>query len=764
MDTADILSETKKYYLKTHSLAHNFSVALDVGATTIGRDHCDIDIKHSSLSCKHCSLVLTDDGVLSLVDHGSGNGTHVAGHKLKEERPVILEANDVILLGQMVVEILYSEPDEIENVLAEAEEETKVELDGPTRPAMRGPVIQTPGADIRKISDDDQKVAGKISEDGGMPMAGGFLRFMAILSDLSLSFAIYSYLMQDSQAQTFLADGVKGINQILDPFLLWPIAQTIHASIQVYLPFILTYIAFRLLGTLIFGVSFSQFFIGIRTDQNALISRVLGLVREMIGFVTTPIVILDIPPLLKWKSFKEVVTLSKLRRTTVLSTMLGVVVFFPISITLGVLSPLLQDFSSLEQFEYGIPISHLTVKKKDKNSEVESTTEVKRLYSSRFQAKFLEEKGVVFVPSFDIIHKEKRKIIVPNMTYYRETDGQIEKISLFKTFSLFNLLEVGEKFDPNFPISFPTVWEAISSNKGGYNPLRQGKEKKLELKRKTIENEIAELIVVSMRLGIVNIIPHIENNGPFVMGMISLRKELLSLIDMHNISSLEIENVSGITFLKAINDSDPKRWIARIIPLAVHPGMIFEYAVEKKGGDKILGFKKSLRDFLQNTEWGFYDNNERSFPDLLTDENFDPYLITDFFISKSLFDSQYEVMDEQVFGYFYHLAGRSISDNNIGLQKYILTILNRYKVVLKKVIRKNQLRQQLLDKIEELSLALKNLDRDYFATALNPAKEEGKTALESEEPTLKEIKEITPIQAEMNPVKIETKRVEGSKK
>ena len=74
------------------------------GETLIGRsDACAIVVKHSSVSRLHAALRLTDKGLL-IEDLGSRNGTAVNGKRL--DGPRWLAAGDVIILGQMVVDVI----------------------------------------------------------------------------------------------------------------------------------------------------------------------------------------------------------------------------------------------------------------------------------------------------------------------------------------------------------------------------------------------------------------------------------------------------------------------------------------------------------------------------------------------------------------------------------------------------------------------------------------------------------------------------------
>ncbi|MCB9709366.1 MAG: FHA domain-containing protein [Myxococcales bacterium] len=78
------------------------------GETLIGRsDACGIVVKHNSVSRLHAALRLTDGGLL-IEDLGSRNGTAVNGKRI--QGAVLVMPGDVVILGQMVVDVVEGDP------------------------------------------------------------------------------------------------------------------------------------------------------------------------------------------------------------------------------------------------------------------------------------------------------------------------------------------------------------------------------------------------------------------------------------------------------------------------------------------------------------------------------------------------------------------------------------------------------------------------------------------------------------------------------
>jgi two-component system, cell cycle response regulator len=79
---------------------------IDRADLLIGRDAvCDINIVEKSLSKRHAKIVKDGDEV-SIVDQGSTNGTEVAGTKLSAHTAQVLNNNDSIKLGNIILKFV----------------------------------------------------------------------------------------------------------------------------------------------------------------------------------------------------------------------------------------------------------------------------------------------------------------------------------------------------------------------------------------------------------------------------------------------------------------------------------------------------------------------------------------------------------------------------------------------------------------------------------------------------------------------------------
>src|SRR5690606_32380407 len=106
----------------------------------------------------------------------------------------------------------------------------------------------------------------------------------------------------------------------------------------------------RLAGTLIFGVSIGQLFSGIRNMGNAIVGRVMGVVREFIGFFTGPFLIFDSLTLVNRPSLKELLTFTRVETPSAgkawISSLLALVLLTSIYIA----APLFRGLEPLEPY------------------------------------------------------------------------------------------------------------------------------------------------------------------------------------------------------------------------------------------------------------------------------------------------------------------------------------------------------------------------------------------------------------------------------
>lgn len=105
--------EGEQYYLEFSNGAEKGKLILLNQKVSFGRDAGQA-LKHPSVSNNHCTFFF-DQGVVSVVDNGSTNGTLVAGKKIKPGQMIILEAEDAVSIGQVEFKLVLKHPHKIKD-------------------------------------------------------------------------------------------------------------------------------------------------------------------------------------------------------------------------------------------------------------------------------------------------------------------------------------------------------------------------------------------------------------------------------------------------------------------------------------------------------------------------------------------------------------------------------------------------------------------------------------------------------------------------
>lgn len=79
---------------------------LMTGPNTIGREHCDIRLKDSTVSRRHAQVTITQ-GQIYLVDTGSRNGTLLNGSRMASNEPVSIMDGAVIRMGNTKLSLAW---------------------------------------------------------------------------------------------------------------------------------------------------------------------------------------------------------------------------------------------------------------------------------------------------------------------------------------------------------------------------------------------------------------------------------------------------------------------------------------------------------------------------------------------------------------------------------------------------------------------------------------------------------------------------------
>lgn len=120
---------------------------LGEGMTLIGRqEDCDLRVPLSEISRRHAQIII-QEGLVTLRDLGSSNGTYVNNQKITEQE---LNPGDHVVFGPVVFTVqIDGEPRELRNV------RTRLEARSPEPSLKVPPPSSLDGTDITALDEDD---------------------------------------------------------------------------------------------------------------------------------------------------------------------------------------------------------------------------------------------------------------------------------------------------------------------------------------------------------------------------------------------------------------------------------------------------------------------------------------------------------------------------------------------------------------------------------------------------------------------------------
>ena len=143
----------------------------------VGRTQGDVIIPHRSVSASHCTFSHRD-GAVFVTDNGSTNGTFVNREKLKPHRPVMVDEEDQIYLGQVRGQI--QKPKAQQELEADQEPETQP---GPKAQVEELKVAGSPRSLSPPVPQKQERKLGSTSCPGSAgPRFGKKMQYWPILS------------------------------------------------------------------------------------------------------------------------------------------------------------------------------------------------------------------------------------------------------------------------------------------------------------------------------------------------------------------------------------------------------------------------------------------------------------------------------------------------------------------------------------------------------------------------------------------------------
>ncbi len=559
-----------------YELRHQLSIGSEIG---------NIIIADPSVSPRHATFILQQE-VVSVIDHGSVSGTTVNGKKIAPGKYIILEESDVVNLGDLEIKLkaaTSSVPLEAVPDLPEVEEEKEV----PKTPTVKKPFDAR--EHLKKTA--KKKVALVKSTTYA---TNALVRVFAVFSDLIVSYSILVILMPFDEFRNFI-DFIPGfLGTLLDVEWksLWTGFIEDYGFIAVMLedaykffsstfhfgPLIIVFVLNRLITTLLLGVSFSEFALGVRAGGNGIWARIGGVIRVLIGVFTWPFIIFDIGAIVSRRTLKEFFTFTNTYLSSKFLAILGIILYIPLIIALALFSPLIQGFEPPEPILINDKIDQRV--KVKVAAEAGTTEEVVTLTDVSQTIKFevvYDPAELSLIPNFKFQGIKNKLNLKNSLIFYQRDLQRPVELEVFKNFDLKQLLGIG--FKGNFFLydKYPQIYNFVYSS-ADLNPnYKVSTDVKSQI---AFANEFIQFTKNAFSISGENALDVMQEETLLIKGLVDYKSSFLSLIEYKDFDQIGFIKLGNIIFMKiSYNKQKP---FDLIIPLIKSDGRIFKVSFDKK--------------------------------------------------------------------------------------------------------------------------------------------------------------------------------------
>jgi pSer/pThr/pTyr-binding forkhead associated (FHA) protein len=589
-----------------YSLTHQLTIGSEIG---------NIVIADTSISPRHATLTVQDE-VVSLVDHGSIAGTFINGKKIDPGKNIILQDTDIILVGDLEIRVIPRKLEVKEQPVQTPEVTELVELT-PVKKSHRIELKKTPVNIVEiKKSLEKKKKKKPLVLSAPVDSANAVVRVFAVGCDLLLSYSILIIFSPFDEFRDFLdfIPSIIGSSMDVEWTTLWEafledygFLKEIFNDVEnlISLTFkisslLLIFILNRAITTLLFGVSISEYCLGMRPSGNFIWSRVGGVIRVVFGVLSWPFIIFDVTAIVSRRTLKEFITFTNINIPSTFVAVLGLIFYVPLIISITALSPLVQGLEPPEAILFNDKIEQRVKLKLPELPADQNVTPIEEVSDSSSVFNL----GLTYNPAELVIMphlkfrgiKDKVNLHTSMLLYQRDLKRQIE-IEIFKTFDLKQLLSIG--FKGNFFLydKYPELYRYIYEMDGINHAFKKNVDAKSQFK---FANEFIEFTKTAFSLTPETAFEIMETQSPLLKGFVDYKSSLLSLIEYKDFDSPGVIKIGDTLFI--ILRFKKQKPFDLLIPLIMGEGKIFKVSYDKK--DNLNAISSKLYKFnLENSSW-----------------------------------------------------------------------------------------------------------------------------------------------------------------
>lgn len=451
----------------------------------------------------------------------------------------------------------------------------------------------------------------------------------------------------------------------------------------------------RFYGTLIFGVSFFQWFLGLSSNAVGILGRFFSASRVAIEFFVLPLGIGLIPLLKDEPSYIERASTSLLKKGRGFRGVFGLIArpLVLIFIFLCVFAPLLRNLAVIEGVN--VEFSEIPNVKIKANADFAKFRFFPSIFFNFVTFGDLDADRFIILPQFEVTKEGAKTRIRPYLGIFDTNNDSLGYLKKDRKIDWQQLALLAKRGNPFFNSSYPFLASDLENNEI------------TEFSNQAI-NEIEDLMIASLELSFKNVTKHVQEHGPFLGGYVDLRQALISLLDrgaMPRADTVYLGDRKFLRFRQLFEDvsSIDKKYRETLIPLSVSKGAILKYEWD---GD--LNAAVARRDFstsfFSQAKWDESISKETHLQDL------SPLSLLDNLLNNSLEDKEQEKIQEYAYKWFFEKSRYALQNDKKKLSVWLSLTMNRIYLV-------GEGRGEL-EKLRKMFLMLRNSletkDYDFF--------------------------------------------------
>lgn len=682
-------------------------------------DRADIVLEADSIAPLHLKFKIEDE-VLTVTNLGGAGNTKVGRHALGQGKTYILDKGDKISIGKTTILVTtekIKEEEEVEEVEEnseeahhnndktdesivveeneESEEDEDVEEEEEAEPEIEEEKTST-FVRIRRIierksrSTPQKSSKVKKSKNNYPPIPGFAFRILSILMNGFILFGLFFYVLPlypiDQEIQPII-DFVLSKKELVLSFIPPEVMPHIPKKVLVILfepltiKIALVYASLELAFHFLLGTSFPLFLAGVKEfSSNIIVARIKSVVRCLIGFVTWPFIIFDLPLILNKRTLKEVLTFSHLHYRGPAFKYISLVLFYPLIMASIILFPLLPIIEELAVKK--VVVEKPYVAPPELNSEDEF---VRTIINKSFALKTKFE----FKPSLYIIPSVINGY--PQLTFMDNEGKRTVKMKLTK----------GLDFNPEFK-NLPKSDFYFSKSSPKLDLFL-----KQEKAQDGFEDEINSILIDSFSLSLLQVHKFILNHGPFFKPYLPIREKLIEKLG--NAKNFEVIYRSREKLMK-VESRDQAIMTNYYLPLV---GMVIP-TIE-------IEFNKNS-EILASRVIDLFENSSPVKPSMVNNfdevEEWNAFLILDMIMT--MLDKSKPIpapLAKQSYKYFYSMIKKSHDAKEEKMDRTLIKSFKELDLAIKAAIKVRGESKQLIDfnySMNRLQKALEDKDQAFF--------------------------------------------------